>query len=749
MSVTKLLRPVCLAFPVLFLPGFFSAIPYAGSEVESVPVLKNAILAESHKKDYWRVEDQQERERWPEYKTIPAATEATLTPSLIQQDPVEHVNWSRSHGGLGNTRYSSLNQINRTNVHTLKPTWVYRSGDGEGGIQCNPVIAEGLVFTPTPGEAVVAIDAVSGKEVWRFHPGSRPAFRGLDWVAADGDHPSRLFFNSGNFLWCLDAQTGLPYEPFGDMGKVETGHFRVAPVRFQDLILIAGYEKDAFAIHIETGERVWTFHTPPHAGEEGFETWDRVGQGANCWSGTALDDQRGVFYLSTGSPKPNFVGVGHRGRNLYSNSLLALDASNGEKLWHFQEIRHDIWDLDIPAPPVLVSVKRNGSSYDAVAAVSKMGNTLLLDRLSGEPLFPFRLRRAPVSRLPGELTWPYQPDLELPEPFARQTFSEKDITDRTPEAAEYVGQVVRNANHGWFEPFEPGRRTIFYGVHGGAEWTGACFDPRTNQLFVSSNELPWIVNVIPYQAAVSGSGLNLEGKKLYATHCGACHGYNREGIGAAPPLMALSYRLSEDEVRALLKVGRGQMPVAQITEEEEIRSLLDFLFDKGIERVRSEEQERPTYTATLQKLLDHEGYPGVKPPWGTLNAIQLNTGKINWQVPLGEHPALTSQGSPITGTENFGGPIVTAGGLVFCGGTRDKKIRAFDSDTGQIKWEWQLPFGNYCPPATYEIGGKQYLLVPATGGGKLSEGWFDLPSNHPFSIDKGGEGGDAWVSFSL
>lgn len=684
--------------------------------------------------DPWALEDPAERAKLPLYQTLPAARTEELTPANASR-PTE-ATWHRSHGNAQGTRFSPLEQINRSNVKQLQVAWTYHSKDGTGNIQCNPVIAEGRLFTPTVGDFVVGVDAATGQEIWRFKPGGTPARRGLLYWPGDSTHGPRLLFVSGRHLHALDPKTGQPIVDFGTGGRTALpGTATAGPAVFQRIVVVPGFEGDVWGIDLFTGERRWTFRTRPAAGELGHETWQGVEDGANCWGGMALDEQRGIAYVATGSPKPNFVGTGHHGDNLFSNCVLALDALSGRRLWHFQEIRHDIWDWDIPAPPNLVTVTRDGKRVDAVAQVTKLGNTLVLDRVSGKPLFPVRLRRAPVSRLPGEKTAPYQPDIELPEPFARQEFTQSDVTTRSEEARRHIEQRIATVNYGWFQPFEEGKPTVLYNIHGGAEWTGAAFDPGTGFLYVSANEIPWIVTVFRDDPEPPRDPKHpTRGQVLYQERCATCHGPDRVGVGTAPPLRGLRHRLKDAEVIALLKTGRNLMPPTPPLSEVDQQALLDFLFLRDVAAVANNvPPARPTYTHNgYPKLLDAEQYPGNKPPWGTLNCIDLNTGKLRWKVPLGEYPELTAQGIPKTGTENFGGAMVTQGGLVFCSGTRDNLIRAFDASTGDELWSHPLPLHGTAPPATYSVGGRQFVVIPATGGGKL-----------------GGATGDGWVAFSL
>ena len=671
--------------------------------------------------------------------TIPAAKPEELTPANGWPKLEDFRNWTRSLGGPTSNRFSALNQINKGNVAKLAVAWTYRSGDGKANVQCNPIVVGDTMYLPTAGKQIAALDAATGKERWKFDPhndGKRledaPARRGLLHWSGDAQNPARLIFATGNWIYALDPSTGQPLGSFGEKGRtaLPTGGTAVGAI-FQNVLVVPGYLGDVFGYDVRAGRRLWIFKTKPEPGQPGAETWSRVEEGANCWGGMALDESRGIAYVATGSPKPNFFGMTHLGDNLFSNCVLALDALTGRRLWHFQEIRHDIWDWDIPAPPNLVTVERHGRKVDAVAQVTKLGNTLLLDRVTGQPLYDFPLQRVATHGLPGDVTSPYQPAVELPQPFVRQGFRMEDVTRRTPEATAVVLPIVQRGNLGPFPSFDEAKPTVMFHIHGGAEWTGAAADPRNGKLYVTGNEIPWFMTcfrdddpapIVPPTA----------GEQVYLSICAACHGPDRKGIGPAPPLRGLRHRLADAEIRAQLKNGKGAMPPMPGLAEEQIKPLLDFLLcrDRPLTTRKSAE---PAWTfGGWNRLVDHEGYPGCTPPWGTLTCLDLNTGRIAWQKPLGEYDELTKAGGPKTGQENFGGATVTAGGLVFVSGTRDKKIRAFDADTGAELWSHQLELHGTAPPASYEVAGRQFIVLPATGGGKL-----------------GGPAGDEWVAFAL
>ena len=680
----------------------------------------------------------EDRKTLPAEFIIPAAAPERLTAANGWPQSGNRADWERSLGGPTSNRFSELSQITPSNVANLEPAWTYRSGDGAGNIQCNPIIVGGTMFTPTPGKNIVAVNAATGAERWRFSPGtllgkqsSNPARRGLLYWKGDRDNQARLLFGDGNWLLAIDPENGRPLAEFGDGGKtpVPMGTTAVGAMHGH-IFVLPGYGGDVYGFDARNGKLLWTFKTRPEPGQYGHETWDKIESGANCWGGMALDESRGIAFVSLGSPKPNFIGLNHQGDNLFSNCIVALNTLTGERLWHFQELRHDIWDWDIPAPPNLVTVERHGRRVDAIAQVTKLGNTLLLDRASGEPLYDFRLVRVDTHGLPGDQTAAYQPAPELPQPFARQAYTRNDLP-LNPEARTLLQPMFERANSGPFPSFDEAKPTMLFNIHGGAEWTGAAADPK-GFLYVTSNDVPWSITCFrdddPPPAIPPTAG-----EEVYKTNCAVCHGPDRMGISHAPPMRGLRHRLSEADVRALLKTGRATMPPMAHLPEDQVRALLDFLLCRDRTAANAVPQKSNAWTFSgFKRVLDAKQYPACTPPWGTLNCINLNTGKIAWSVPLGEYPELKAEGIAKTGQENFGGAIVTTTGLVFASGTRDKKIRAFDAGSGAELWSRDLPLHGTAPPACYEAEGRQFILQPATGGGKL-----------------GGAAGDVWVAFAL
>jgi quinoprotein glucose dehydrogenase len=671
-----------------------------------------------------------------------------LLAATLQNTP--DTDWPEYHGGPDRNHFSPLTQIDTTNVHRLKIAWTYRSGGADTvrnstQMQCNPIVVAGVLYGVSAGSQAFALDAATGRELWKTQLRDETFAmnsRGVSYWT-DGKQP-RVFFGYGSLLYALDARTGVPIPGFGQAGKInlQDGLERPGadeyvvlntPVTTYRHLVIVGVRVsesaparrgDIRAYDARTGRRVWTFHTIPQPGEYGADTWPPDAHqnfgGANPWMGMAIDRERGIVYAPTGSAAFDFYGGNRPGKNLFANCLLALDAATGKRLWHYQMVHHDIWDRDPPAPPNLFTLVRNGKRIDAVSVLSKQGFLFVFDRVTGKPLFPIEERAFPASDIPGEQAWPTQPIPLQPEPFTRQSFTEADVNDLATDR-DSLRALVRDSQTG--QPFIPvGRkRTIFFpGTDGGAQWGGAAIDER-GMLYVPAKENP-VYSSLVESKSVSPSGTRT-GQSLYQTHCTACHGEDRAGShdGTFPSLVNLSARRTEAAALAILAKGQGRMPAFSHLPEAERKAIVGFLFGKT-STVRADgrpalNSEPFTHTG-YNRWYDRAGYPISRPPWGTLTAIDLHSGNRRWQVPLGEYPELIAKGIPPTGTDNYGGAVVTAGGLLFIAATRDELIRAFDRRTGRELWRAPLPAAGYATPSTYAVGGRQYLVI-ACGGGKL------------------------------
>jgi len=663
--------------------------------------------------------------------------------------------WHAYNGSFDGDHYSPLLQINRANVAQLKIAWQFDTGE-KGGLQTNPLIVGRVLYAYTPLGKIIALDAASGKLLWTFDStvdnhdrtigGATQPSRGFAYWT-DGKS-ARIFAGILNYLYALDASTGKPVSDFADNGRLDLRRglrddldakfeqqsiaLTTPGVIYKDLIIVGGRNPETHpappgyirAFDVHTGALRWSFHTIPQPGEFGYDTWPpdawKDAGAANNWAGMTLDAQRGILYVPTGSAIFDFYGGDRIGDDLFANTLLALDAATGKRLWHFQGVHHDIWDRDFPAPPALVTVDRDGHSIDAIAQTTKQGVVYLFDRVTGAPLFPIEERPYPSSDVPGEKTSPTQPMPVAPAPFARQRLTEDMLTTRTPAAHEWALQSFRTLrSDGQFVPFAIDHKTIIFpGFDGGAEWGGPAVDPSTSVLYVNANEMAWIGGLTPESANAVG------GAKIYQAQCSICHGANRAGSPPAfPSLIDVHQRLTDAQISDLIAHGRGRMPALPNIDSAKIAELLDYLKSTAAAPAEHASGTMPGGPAAhyaftgYNKFLDPDGYPAIAPPWGTLSAIDLNTGKYLWKIPLGEYPALAAQGIKETGSENYGGPILTAGGLLFIGATSyDRKFRAFDSHTGQLLWETQLPFAAGATPATYSIDGKQYVVIAASGG---------------------------------
>jgi len=595
---------------------------------------------------------------------------------LALSSTVSAQEWRFYGGDAGGTRSSPLRQINRQNVGSLKRAWTYHIGEADrmgngtdrhrvAPFESTPLVIDDTLYFSTPSNRVIALNAESGKEIWQFDPqtasaGPRQYFqhRGVAyWQNKTGADRRILYGTFDGRLIALDAKTGKPCRDFGKQGTVDLragiadgypgAEYSVTspPAIYQDLVITGaavpeypskGPSGVVRAFDIRSGKLVWTFHTIPLSKEVGHETWEgdasKNRTGVNVWSLMSVDAERGLIFLPVGSASYDFYGADRKGLDLFSNCLVALEASSGKLVWYYQMVHHDIWDYDMPAQPVLITVGGKGRGIPAVAQVTKMGFVFILDRLTGKPLFPVEERPVPKSDVPGEAAWPTQPFPVKPPALVRQSFSETEINNVTPESNRYCTELFHSLeNHGMYTPYGQKMTLVVPGTLGGGNWSGASFDRASGYLFVNANEV------------------------------GA--------IGAMEPQAA-------------------DAPVPY---------------------------RRGSKDGEYARFWDENQWPCEKPPWGTLNAVDVNKGEIVWKVPLGVVDGLKT----ITGTPNLGGSIVTAGGVVFIGATTDSRFRGFDAKTGAQLWAADLEASAHATPITYlgKKTGKQFVVIAAGGGG--------------------------------
>ena len=651
--------------------------------------------------------------------------------------------WTAYGGNPEQTHYSPLTQINKSNVKRLEVVWSYDTGE-TGGLQTSPIEVAGVLYGISPLQKIFALDATTGKLKWSFDSGivgTQPD-RGLAYWASPDNKDRRIIGGVMNFVYALDAETGQPVPSFGDHGSIDLrqGLGRDAATAFISLTSPAVIYKDLFivggrlpetlpalpgdirAFDVRTGKPRWSFHTIPHPGEFGYDTWPKdawqKSGSANNWTGMSIDPKTGILYAPTGSAVFDFYGGDRIGDNLFADSELALNAETGERIWHFQGVHHDIWDRDFPSPPTLVSVMRDGKQIDAVAQTTKQGFVYVFDRATGNPLFPIESQKYPASDLPGEVAAAEQPLPTKPAPYARQRLTADILTNRTPEAHQWALEQFRTyRSDGQFIPLSTKQNTIIFpGCDGGAEWGGPAFDPESGILYVNSSEMAYAVKLL------ENTGDPSSGKGIYQSQCTICH---RDDMKGSPPLfpslVGLRNRMTQEQMADRIRKGKGRMPGFPNLTPDEINALVDYVSEGENKELSSAQPIPPLMPFRVSgytRFYDPDGYPAIAPPWGTLNAINLNTGEYAWKIPFGEYPELAAKGMTNTGSENYGGPIVTAGGLIFIAATDyDKKFHAFDKSTGELLWETTLPFSGTATPITYAVDGRQYVVI-AAGGGK-------------------------------
>lgn len=693
--------------------------------------------------------------------------------------PSNYNTWDVTGGGRENLKYSSLQQIDTNNYDRLAIAWVYHSENNDstkfGPMECNPIIVENIMYGVSPKLKLFAVDATTGKALWTFDPADSVANktwhrssvnmnRGVAYWANGND--KRIIYTVGPIVFCVDANTGKLIPSFGTDGGInlvngldrDPSKLFVAPTSpvmvYKNLFFVSGLVGEETPGHIrafdvKTGAQQWIFHTIPFPQDKGYETWDdtaaykRMGS-TNSWAGFSLDEKRGLLFAPTGNPTNDFYGGDRTGMGLFGNSLLAIDAVTGKLKWHFQTVHHDVWDMDLPAPPALITVEHQGKKIDAVAQTTKTGFVFVLNRETGAPIFP--VKEVPVNTtttLENEKLWPTQPMPILPKPLVRQSFDTNDLNNLV-DAKNYA--VIKNTflQYGPSKIFTPPSvkgTIVLPGYDGGAEWGGPAFDPETQLLYVNTNEMPWLLNMVENKKNQQLLNTNFNvGKAVYMQNCMKCHGPEKQGGGNYPSLMGIEKKYTTSSFAQLVTTGRRMMPGNNVLTPQEKNALASYVLN--IKTLKDQQfvgktaallsAQKTSYGFTgYNKFLTPDGYPAIRPPWGSLTAIDLKTGAHVWKIPFGEFEALKAKGIAATGRENYGGPVVTKGGLLFIGASADGKFRIIHKRTGKILREIDLPAPGVATPSVYAINGKQYVVI-ACGGSK----W-------------GGKTSDAYIAFTL
>lgn len=668
--------------------------------------------------------------------------------------PVRHIDWPVFGGSADQSRYVDYGAITPANVQQLAVAWTYPVTDGNI-YQFSPVIAGGLMYVLAKDNSLVALDAGTGRELW-----SKPGFGGIArrginyWQSADGTD-RRLLVTAGDRLLALDARTGDSIAGFGVQGKVDLREGlgrdpesvrRVQGASpgaiFEDLILLGSSPGEGYlappghlrAYNVVTGKLAWTFHTIPQPGEYGYDTWPkdawRYAGGANNWGEITIDAARGIAYFPLGSPTYDYYGADRHGANLFGNCLLALDARTGKRLWHFQTVHHDLWDYDLTAAPQLLEVNRRGRRIAAVAQATKHGFLFVFDRVSGEPLFDIEERAVPASTMPGEQAWPTQPfPVGLPV-TARQKLGPDDVTSVFLSAGERSAWQARiaGARSGLFLPLSEVETIAVPGGVGGTNWGNTAADPKRGILYVMNQDFPSFYRLEKEERAATAPAAGTQqftraqintGETAYKLYCQVCHGGDRQGGNNGPGLLTLQGKVTFDELHRIVTRGQNRMPAQPHIDDATVTALLAFLsggkvpsFFVGAEYPAGVEAPPVQYRTDYGLSAPHI----MAPPWSTLMAVDLNTGRLLWKVPLGqdqEAAALGLNGTGVPRGTQRNGMIVTATGLVFST-AKDGRIYAFDARSGRVLWSGELPMGTEGLPAMYVLDGRQYLVVNAT-----------------------------------
>jgi quinoprotein glucose dehydrogenase len=673
-----------------------------------------------------------------------------------------YTTWTAHLGGADSAQYSALTQIDKSNVARLEQAWFYPAPESGFRFGFNPIVIDGVMYVMGARSAVTALDAATGKMIWEHDVGdarNNVTHRGVAYWENKDRSDRRILFAAGDQLQAIDARTGQVVQGFGDNGKV---NLRVGLGRdpekvrrvqsgdpgrvFENQIIMGSapgeeYESppgDLRAFDVRTGKLAWTFHTVPHPGEPGYDTWPKdawkyIG-GTNTWGEISIDEKRGIAYFPLGSPTYDFYGADRKGANLYSDCLLALDARTGKYLWHFQMVHHDLWDYDAVAAPKLLTIKRDGKNVDVVAQTTKQGFVFVFDRVTGKPIWPIEERKVPQSDVPGEQSWPTQPFPTAPPPFARQKFTVDDVNPYLldpKEIAKFKEAVAGSRNLGLFTPPALVNTMEIPGNNGGANWGSTAIDPKRGWLYVASKEYPSMLRLEEEPTSAGSFSVSdppaQVGKAVYLANCQQCHKADLTGqMPEVPPLTGIVATAGAEQVKKIVKAGQGQMPGFGRLSELEIDRLLTYLRNPAAaDRMAPlsttlRDSATPALTPGNPKrywtgynyMNSSDGIPALKPPFWILSAYNLDEGALKWQIPVGEVPALVARGIRNTGSiPTRGGPVVTAGGLVFAPSQSDKSIYAYDSETGKTLWSTQLPAAPDGVPSIFQAGGREYLVV--------------------------------------
>jgi len=691
--------------------------------------------------------------------------------AIASNSAAPYTTWREYGGAPDDAQYSALKQIDRSNVTQLQQVWFYPAGNNGFRFGSNPIIIGDVMYVIGKDNSIAALDAATGKQLW-LHPttkGFNFSNRGLMYWESKDRSDRRVLYTADNKLWAVNARTGECIDSFGDHGSVD---LRVGLGRdpktvrqiasstpgriFDNLVLLGSatgeeYESppgDLRAYDVRTGKMVWTFHTVPHPGEYGYDTWPpdawKYAGGTNTWGEFSIDAKRGIAYFPTGSPTYDFYGADRNGADLFSDCILALDAHTGKLLWHFQTTHHDLWDYDLEAGPKLLTIKHDGQNVDVVAQAGKNGFLYVLNRVTGKPIWPIVERPVPKSDMPNQIAWPTQPIPTVIPPFGRQKFTADEVDPYITDAKEReaIRKLVADArNQGIYTPVDTTPTVEMPGNNGGANWGSAAIDPAKGLLFVLSKAAPSMIQLAakPPRRNMSGPPEN-QGEALYIRNCEVCHGAKMQG---QPPAIPALVNLKDDQVdhlvRAAVSGGMAPMPAISDLSSTDIGDLIAYIRHpekanipaRTLAILRAPPTTSPKlapvgtrYWTGYGYMNSAEGLPAIDPPWSRLTAYDLNTGEIIWQIPFGTVDGLAAKG--VTNTGSFwprGGVAVTAGGLIFGGSKSDETLRAYDEMTGKVIWHVKLPVGPEGIPAVYEVAGREYVVMSARpDSDKLVEG---------------------------